>query len=81
MGVGIPAVISPIGANREIVVDGVTGYHAAADAEWVDRLQRLLDDEPLRQRLGHAAREGVAERYSAEAQAPRVAEILRQVAS
>ena len=29
MGIGIPAVVSPVGANREIVTDGVTGFHAA----------------------------------------------------
>jgi glycosyltransferase involved in cell wall biosynthesis len=81
MGVGLPAVVSPVGANREIVVDGVTGFHAATAAQWVDTLDRLLEDEDLRQRLGHAAREGVRVRYSAETQAPRIAEILRQVTS
>ena len=81
MGVGIPAVVSPVGANREIVQDGITGFHAATDAEWVEKLEVLLADSGLRQRLGHAARERVRSLYSAEAQAPRVAEILRQVAS
>jgi glycosyltransferase involved in cell wall biosynthesis len=80
MGVGIPAVVSPVGANREIVVDGVTGLHASSDAQWVDSLHRLLGDEPLRRRLGAAGRELVRERYSAEAQAPRVAEVLRAAA-
>ena len=81
MGIGIPAVVSPVGANREIVQDGVTGFHAATGAEWVEKLDLLLTDAPLRQRLGAAARDKVRSLYSAEAQAPRVAEILRQVAS
>ena len=81
MGVGIPAVVSPIGANREIVVDGTTGFHAATSAEWIDRLDRVLADAELRRALGAAAREGVRARFSAETQAPRVAEILRQAAS
>ena len=80
MGVGIPAVVSPVGANREIVVDGVTGLHASTDGEWVDALDRLLGDRALRRRLGAAGRDLVRERYSAEAQAPRVAEVLRSVA-
>ena len=79
MGVGIPAVVSPIGANREIVEDGETGFHAATGAEWVEKLDLLLRDPGLRRRLGAAARERVARRYSAEAQAPRVAEILESV--
>ena len=81
MGVGIPAVVSPVGANREIVVDGVTGFHAATSAEWIDRLDRVLADADLRRALGAAARESVRARFSAETQAPRVAEILRQSAS
>jgi glycosyltransferase involved in cell wall biosynthesis len=81
MGVGIPAVVSPIGANREIVVNGVTGFHAATSAEWIDRLDRVLADADLRRVLGAAARESVRARFSAETQAPRVAEILRQAAS
>jgi glycosyltransferase involved in cell wall biosynthesis len=81
MGVGLPAIVSPVGANRGIVVDGRTGFHAATPAQWVDTLDRLLGDEALRQRLGTAAREGVRQRFSAESQAPRIAEILRQVAS
>jgi hypothetical protein len=81
MGIGIPAVVSPVGANREIVQDGVTGFHAATGAEWVEKLDLLLSDSDLRRRLGLAARASVSSHYSAEAQAPRVAEILRQVAS
>jgi glycosyltransferase involved in cell wall biosynthesis len=81
MGIGIPAVVSPVGANREIVQDGVTGFHAATRAEWVEKLDLLLNDAGLRERLGRAARGSVRALYSAEAQAPRVAEILRQVVS
>jgi glycosyltransferase involved in cell wall biosynthesis len=81
MGIGIPAVVSPVGANREIVGDGITGFHAATGAEWIERLDQLLADADLRRRLGAAARESVRLRYSAEAQAPRVAEVLRQVVS
>jgi glycosyltransferase involved in cell wall biosynthesis len=81
MGVGIPAVVSPVGANRDIVTDGVTGLHAVTAADWVEKLDLLLADANLRLRLGTAARQSVSVRYSAEAQAPRVAEILRQVTS
>lgn len=81
MGIGIPAVVSPVGANREIVQEGATGFHAATRAEWVEKLDLLLGDAELRRRLGGAARESVRALYSAETQAPRVAEILRQVVS
>ena len=31
LGVGIPAVVSPIGANRDVIEDGVTGFHARSE--------------------------------------------------
>jgi len=76
MGVGVPAVVSPVGANADVVVDGRTGFHASATDEWIQAIEKLLDDEPLRARMGESAYRRVAERYSAESQAPRVAHIL-----
>ena len=77
MAVGVPTVVSPVGANRTIVRHGVDGYHASSDAEWVESLGHLLVDENLRHRLGRAARASVEANYSAEAQAPRVAALLK----
>jgi glycosyltransferase involved in cell wall biosynthesis len=79
MGVGIPAVVTPIGANREIVRDGVNGLWATTTEEWVEALEHLLADPVLRSMLGAKARATVETRYSAEAQAPRVAAIIRSV--
>jgi glycosyltransferase involved in cell wall biosynthesis len=80
MGVGIPAVVSPVGANSEVVAPD-RGLLAGSEDEWVAALERLLGDEELRQRLGVGARRAVETIYSAEAQAPRLVEILRRVAS
>ncbi len=33
-GVGLPAVCSPVGINREIVKDGVNGFWAEDEREW-----------------------------------------------
>ncbi len=52
MGVGLPAVVSPVGANRDVVQDGVSGFHAATEEEWVRALERLLDDGDLRHSHG-----------------------------
>jgi glycosyltransferase involved in cell wall biosynthesis len=77
MAVGVPSVVSPVGANRTIVRDGIDGYHAVSSDLWVDRLERLLADAELRRRMGDAARASVAERYSAEVHAPRVAALFK----
>ena len=38
---GLPTVASPVGANREVVVPGETGFWATTPAEWRDALLRL----------------------------------------
>jgi glycosyltransferase involved in cell wall biosynthesis len=80
LGVGIPAVVSPVGANREVVTDGICGFHAANERDWVSRLGDLLDHHELRLRMGAQGRLRVETQYSAEVQAPRLAAILRGLA-
>jgi glycosyltransferase involved in cell wall biosynthesis len=76
MALGIPPVVSPVGTNKEIVQDGVNGFHASTEEEWFDRVSLLLEDEGLRQRLGRAARRTVEEEYSARVHTPRLARLL-----
>lgn len=67
MAAGVPAIASPVGVNREIVVPGETGFLAADDAEWEAALRRLLADDRLRARLGARARAVARERWSYDA--------------
>jgi glycosyltransferase involved in cell wall biosynthesis len=80
MGLGIPCVVSPLGVNRELIEDGVNGFLATTEDEWVEKLTRLLDDPALRARIGAAGRQTIETRYSAALWAPRVLEILRTAA-
>jgi len=77
MASGVPAVASPVGANVEIIDDGVNGYLAATEEEWIEKLLALIDDEALRRRLGVQARTTVEERYSLQVFAPMFCQILR----
>lgn len=65
MAVGRPAVVSPVGINREIIRDGVNGFLAADDESWVARLLDLAGDPGLRRRLGDRGRETVLEGFTA----------------
>lgn len=67
LAVGVPAVVSPVGANREVVLDGQCGYWADDPHEWLDRLRRLAGDAKLRSRLGAAGRGHVERNYSVAA--------------
>ncbi len=64
MSMGIPVVMSPVGVNREIVEDGIYGYLAGSQEEWIEKLSRLIESETLRNELGNKARETVIRRYS-----------------
>ena len=79
LGIGVPAVVSPVGANQEVVVHGITGFHARSEDDWEQSLERCLDDDDLRGRMGAAGRNVVEARYSAEAHAPRLAAIVRSL--
>ncbi len=79
MALGIPTVCSPVGVNTDIIQDDQNGFIAGTEDEWVDKLSRLLRSHELRQRLGHAGRVTVEQKYSAITQAPRVYEIFKSV--
>jgi glycosyltransferase involved in cell wall biosynthesis len=80
MALAVPAVVSPVGVNTEIVDHGKNGLLAATQDDWVEGLDRLLSDPRMRHDMGEAARITVEQRYSAGVVAPKVAGILRKAA-
>jgi len=79
MAVGIPAVCSAVGVNKEIVRDGVNGFLAHSQEDWVEKLSILIENPELRIRFGKSGRAFVEERYSLKAQAPKLLDVLRKV--
>lgn len=67
MALGIPALVSPVGMNSEVVAEGVNGFLCATPAAWTAALRRLLSQPTLRAELGARARRTVVERYSVSA--------------
>lgn len=80
MAAGIPAVMSAVGVNTEIVRDGVDGFTPRTDDEWVDRLSQLVEDARLRRTLGAAGRATVVARYSVLRWRDPLLQVLRQAA-
>jgi len=79
MAVGIPVVASRVGVHGEIIDDGVNGFLADSEEEWIDKLSLLIEDENLRRRLGIMGRKTVEDRYSVKVNGPRLLEILDKV--
>lgn len=81
MGVGTPCVISPVGMNAEVIEDGVTGFLAETPDEWRAKLELLIRDSALRERMGRAARQVVIQRYSLDASYPKFKKVMETVAA
>ncbi|WP_425863877.1 glycosyltransferase [Arthrobacter sp. TWP1-1] len=54
---GIPAVVSNIVGNCDVVVDGETGYICDSDDDLIERTQRLIRDSELRNKMSKASQE------------------------
>ncbi len=80
MGLGIPTICSPVGVNTEIIRDGVNGFLAGSETQWLERLTLLIHSAELRRSVGMAGRATVEAGFSAKCQVPRVLAILRSVA-
>lgn len=65
MACGLPVVATDVGAVRELVRDGETGFVVAPgdDAALADSLAALSDDSELRTRMGEAGRRRFAETF------------------
>ena len=79
MACGLPVVASPVGVNVDIVSDGVDGFLANNDAEWLIHLSKLLTDSALRHRMGLAGRQKVESTYCLQVTAPRLVEWFQHI--
>jgi len=79
MALGIPTIMSPVGVNCDIIVDGTNGYLASSDEEWVRKVGLLVDDPSLRKKIGGTGRQTVIDSYSIEAQKHRYLKLFQSV--
>lgn len=61
---GLPAVVSNVVGNRDVVIHGETGFVCKTDAELLQKTRLLIEDTDLRRRMGQAARDMAAVRFS-----------------
>ncbi len=76
MALEIPAVMSPVGVNTEIIKDGENGFLAKDEQEWFDKLSLLIENSQLREKLGKAGRQTVIEKYSVDANKQKYLDVL-----
>ncbi|QED28704.1 glycosyltransferase family 4 protein [Microvenator marinus] len=78
MAVGIPVVVSPVGANLE-VFESKESIGFMPTGEWFEALDALVDDTSLRRRMGAAGRERAVAEYSIESVLPRYLNLFELV--
>ena len=77
---GVPAVVSPVGMNKEVLGRGQCGYAASTERDWIEGLVALLENAKLRAQLGNSGRNLVLDQYSIEALTPELSDCIKQTA-
>jgi len=80
MAVGIPVVVSPIGANKDILQQADVGLAAATANDWFAAWRILFGDRRRAAGLGSAGRQLVEDNYSVAKNAGVLAGIFKEAA-
>lgn len=81
MAFGLPCVATAVGTTPMIIRDGENGLLVRTSEEWLNALERLIDDPSLRRRLGEQARADAVAKYSVQAVARDYRSVLASVMS
>lgn len=77
MACGVATVASKVGVNTQIIEHGVNGFLVQTDNEWMEVLERLINDATLRKSIGDKGRTRVIEAYSVEANRQKYLEVFQ----
>lgn len=80
MAVAVPPVCSPVGVVNDVITNGVTGFLAKGERDWVAKLSLLIENLELRKMMGLAGREVVEKTYSLKATSPLLLRVIMDVA-
>ena len=81
MSAGVPVVATDIAGNRDLVVDGQTGFLVGVGnrGEFARKTSLLLDDSPLASQLGAAAQKRMAEHFTVDQMVQRHVELYERL--
>lgn len=79
--IGLPAVVSNVGGNSEIVVNGKSGYviDDFSKEKYIDALLKLIENEELRYKMGIFSSINVTEKFSIEKMCEEINEVYFNV--
>ena len=62
--VKVPTVASDVGAFKDVIEDGVTGFLCKNNQEWMKKLERLIENKELREEIGQNAYDRVKSNHT-----------------
>ena len=78
MAAGKPVVVTPVGANVDVVEDGKTGFFAKEAFEWEIHLRYLSRNPRVASEMGRLGAEKVSQYYSLQKVAPEIEKFFEQ---
>lgn len=79
MAIAIPFVATAYGTNYRIMQEGVQGFMALSNEEWIESIIKLIDDVELRKRMGLAGRKTVEDLYSVKVNFSKYLQVFKTV--
>lgn len=74
-----PVVASAVGANKEIVRQGINGFLADSTHEWIKAFSTLHDNVELRKMMGQSGQQSVRDEYCLQVTGPKLLSVFESV--
>ncbi len=75
---GIPVVCSPVGINSDLVSDGINGFWAMTEYDWIKNIGNLISDTDLRTKFSVEGKKTVQEKFDLIPAADYIEDIIRK---
>jgi glycosyltransferase involved in cell wall biosynthesis len=79
MSHGLPVIASPVGVKATLIKNGINGFLASSEQEWIDKLCLLSKDQDLRCKIGASGYETFLSTYTYDVVSARLASILQSI--
>ena len=75
----VPVIGSPVGVNKDIIINGVNGFQANSTDEWIKYIRLLKNDKELMLKMGRNGRRFVDMKYSLQKNAVKIIDYFSEL--
>ncbi len=75
----VPVIGSPVGVNKDIIINGVNGFQANSTDEWIKYIRLLKNDKELMLKMGRNGRRFVDKKYSLQKNAVKIIDYFSEL--